>query len=666
LQAVIDCPRHERALFLDESCAGDDELKKEAASLLRAFDESGEFIEQPAVTNDARVLAGILRDANIGRVIGHYKIVERLGAGGMGEVYLAQDTRLARPVALKILPASFVFDEDRLQRFQREARAASALNHPNIFTIHEVGEVDGVHFIATEFIDGQTLSELSLARALPLKEIVDIAVQIGIALEAAHAAGIVHRDIKPENIMLRGDGIIKILDFGIAKLTEQSSTASSSDLAVIAKSQTETGVVLGTPRYMSPEQARGLSVDERTDIWSFGVVLYEMISHCSPFESATRMDTLVAILEREPPPLDQFVKQFSTEVRNFLAIINKTLRKERSDRYQTATEMLADLNDVKQGFEIATLTNRLEKVDSAQFAPVPKKRRTALTILIVTAVLLAVVIGTLVYQRYSSSRNVNVQIAGMDEGTNAKLYSKMNQVEQLAFISDQEQKISAMMGERPVELNNEALLAIKERLDRYVARTGSTSSEPGREDLRIVYNRAVPFIPLITRSFTARKVPAIVGVYLPIVESEYKTCFENKTGSKGLFQFLPRTAKAYGVSHEEMCDVDKMTPAAAHYIADRMAELGDDSQSMTLVLLSYNIGAEGVRNALRELRDTDNYERNFWTLFANRNKLHERFRQEGAFYVPTFFAAAIIGENPRAFGLETPPLSSLTTSVRND
>jgi serine/threonine protein kinase len=658
LQAVIDRPRHERSLLLDQSCAGDDELKKEAASLLRAFDESGEFIEQPAVTNDARVLAGILRDANIGRVIGHYKIIERLGAGGMGEVYLAQDTRLSRRVALKILPASFVFDHDRLHRFQREARAASALNHPNIFTIHEVGEIDGVHFIATEFIDGQTLSELSLSRTLTFKEIVEIAVQIATALEAAHAAGIVHRDIKPENIMLRGDGIIKILDFGIAKLTEQTSE-SSSDTPVIARSQTETGVVLGTPRYMSPEQARGFPVDERTDIWSFGVVLYEMIAHRSPFESATRMDTLVAILEREPPPLDQFVDKSSGSNLLFQEIVNKTLRKERSDRYQTATEMLAALNDVKERFDIAALTNRLDMVDSEQVVSVTQKRRTALPILIVSAVLLAVVTGTLLYKRFVLTRDTNVPVASSDDGTNAKLYSNMNQAEQLAFIRDQEQRVSSMMGERPVELNNEALLAIKERLDRYVARTGSKSSEPGREDLRVIYNRAIPFIPLITRSFTARKVPAIVGIYLPMVESEYKTCFENQTGAKGLFQFLPQTAKAYGVSHEEMCDVDKMTPAAAHYIADRMAELGDDSQSMTLVLLSYNIGAEGVRNALRELRDSDDYERNFWTLFANRNTLQERFRQEGAFYVPTFFAAAIIGENPRAFGLETPPLSSL-------
>ncbi|MBV9210537.1 MAG: serine/threonine protein kinase, partial [Acidobacteria bacterium] len=198
LQGAIDCPVRGREDFLEEACAGDEELKRETASLLRAYDEAGDFIEQPAIAQDARVLAEELPDANIGREIGHYKIVSHLGAGGMGEVYLAEDARLGRQVALKILPSYFVSDETRLRRFQREARAASALNHPNILTIHEVGELGGVHFIATEYIDGETLRELCAARNLSLREITDISVQAASALVAAHAAGIIHRDIKPE------------------------------------------------------------------------------------------------------------------------------------------------------------------------------------------------------------------------------------------------------------------------------------------------------------------------------------------------------------------------------------------------------------------------------------------------------------------------------------
>jgi len=216
-----------------------------------------------------------------------------------------------------------------------------------------------------------------------------------------------------------------------------------------------------------------------------------------------------------------------------------------------------------------------------------------------------------------------------------------------------------MMGERPVKLNDEALRAIKAHIDYYaIPKQGATPS--AAEALPVRYRRAEPYIPVIARAFSARRIPVVVGIYLAMFESAYQPCPENEWGAKGMFQFLPQTAERYGVARAEMCDVNKMAPAAAHYIADRMAELGDDSQSMTLVLLSYNRGAEAVRDALRQLRESDqNYERNFWTLFANRDKLGETFRKESANYVPGFFAVAIIGENPETFELGTPPLSSL-------
>jgi len=236
----------------------------------------------------------------------------------------------------------------------------------------------------------------------------------------------------------------------------------------------------------------------------------------------------------------------------------------------------------------------------------------------------------------------------------------MSEAEKLNFVAAQEQRISAMMGERPVKLNDEALRAIKAHVERYVRRQDSASLKPGEESLRVVYARAPEYIPTIARAFAERKIPIIIGVYLPMIESEYKPCYENEIGAKGLFQFLPTTAEQYGVLRPEMCDVTKVAPAAAHYIADRMAELGDDSQSMTLVVLSYNRGTDAVLESLRHLRETDaNYERNFWTLFANRDKLDATFQKESANYVPEFFAAAIIGENPTAFDLQMPALSSL-------
>ncbi len=668
LQAALDRPPHERSSFLNEACSGDEGLRQEASSLIDAYDEAGDFIEEPAIAHDAHVLLGNNGQDNIGREIGPYQIIERLGAGGMGEVYLAEDRRLARQVALKILPPYFVSDEARLRRFQREARAASALNHPNILTIHEVGEVDQVHFITTEFVDGQTLRELIAQENLSLAGVLEIAIQVAEALTVAHAAGIVHRDIKPENIMRRRGGLVKLLDFGIAKLLEPPSSDSET-----AKTQTETGVVLGTVGYMSPEQARALPVDERTDIWSLGVVLYEMLAYRVPFMGATRMDTMVAILEREPAPLFQFASAPAV-LSELERVVSKALRKERDERYQSTGEMLTDLKSVTQKLEPAGAqvlddsmrgARMLQGVDEDSFGPsryeTTKARsyRYGLQVLSI-AVLIAVMIVTALLYGRSKLRANAVAPATIASG---KLYLKMDPAEQLAFVDEQEQRISAMMGDRPMKLNDEAINAIKSNLDRYLARTDSTSAKPGAESLRVIYGRAAPIIPLIAPSFSERKIPLVVGIYLPMIESEYKPCYENSAGSKGLFQFMPQTAEQYGVARGEMCDVEKMAPAAAHYIADRMAELGDDSQSMTLVLLSYNRGADSVREALRRLRETDShYERNFWTLFANRDKLDDSFRNESAYYIPSFFAAAIIGENPQTFDLQTPPLSTIASN----
>ena len=641
-------------------------MQEEASSLIDAYDEAGDFIEQPAIAQDAHVLISGHELSNIGREIGPYKIIERLGGGGMGEVYLAQDGRLDRLVALKILPPYFVSDDARLRRFQTEARAASALNHPNILTIHEVGQFEDIHYIATEYIDGQTIRELMRTENLSLREVFDIAGQLVSGLSAAHADGIVHRDIKPENIMQRTDGIVKILDFGIAKLMEQTSSKGPAWAASISKAETEIGVMLGTVGYMSPEQMRGLAVDERTDIWSSGVVLYEMLTRRQPFNGVTRADAIVAILEREPAPLFTINENSQPALRQMQRIVSKALRKEESERYQSAAEMLADLNQISQQLEIAeasgdqavissrTSVNEVQEI-AARGTPARHRR----LVMLVAPVLIVLLIGAaFLYQR--SRLRASAAEKAARQASIIKPYLQMSQAEQLAFVDAQEQHISAMMGDRPAKLNDEALRVIKLDVDRYAARTDSTSVKPGEESLRVTYERAPPYVPVIAQAFAARRIPIIVGIYLPMIESGYRPCFENSIGAKGLFQFLPQTAQNYGVAPADMCDVQKMAPAAAHYIADRMAELGDDSQSMTLVLLSYNRGPDPVRDALRRLRETDtHYERNFWTLFANRDKLDEGFRRESAWYVPAFFAAAIIGENPEVFDLQMPALSSL-------
>ena len=348
-QDALDRPAQERASFLEQACRDDDELRNEADTLIAAHENAGEFIEQPALAQDARFIFAQTGGDKVGHEVGAYRIVERLGAGGMGEVYLAEDSRLDRFVALKLLPAYFAADDERLARFQREARSASALNHPNIITIHEVGETEDARFIATEFIDGKTIQELISQGELTLGEVLDIGIQVASALAAAHAAGIVHRDIKPDNIMQRGDGLVKLLDFGVAKLLEPA-TGSSKNLPM----QTETGAVVGTVGYMSPEQARGVAIDERTDVWSLGVVLYQLLTRRLPFAGATRTDTLVNILEREPEPIIPVdSKAPANELLALERVVLKSLRKDRERRYQTANELLDDLKKVRRDLDSA-------------------------------------------------------------------------------------------------------------------------------------------------------------------------------------------------------------------------------------------------------------------------------------------------------------------------
>jgi serine/threonine protein kinase len=265
----------------------------------------------------------------------------------MGEVYLARDTRLDRPVALKLLPSSLTSDPDRVRRFEREARAASSLSHPNIITVHEIGEEDGLRFIVTEYVEGRTLRELIESGGLNLPQALDTAIQVASALQAAHRVGVVHRDVKPENVMVREDGYVKVLDFGLAKLAERAAPAGEPGemAATLLKQSTQTGLVMGTTRYMSPEQARGQKVDARTDVWSLGVVLYEMVTARSPFDGETPSDVLVSVLTKEPQPLSQYAPEAPAELQQ---IVSKALVKEREGRYQTMQEMLDELREARE------------------------------------------------------------------------------------------------------------------------------------------------------------------------------------------------------------------------------------------------------------------------------------------------------------------------------
>ncbi len=337
----------ERAHFMARVRDSNPELAVAVESLIAAHEQTDDFIDSPAYEAAAESIAKAEPALVAGQVVGHYQIIAPLGKGGMGEVYLASDTKLDRKVALKLLPTEFTNHKERLRRFIQEARAASSLNHPNIITIHEIGQADGAHFIATEFIDGKTLKQRMAHARMKLPDILDVSIQAAGALHAAHAAGIVHRDIKPDNIMLRPDGYVKVLDFGLAKLSEKTSQSNAADLEVdtMVKAHTTPGAVLGTVNYMSPEQARGQVLDQRTDIFSFGIVLYEMAAGRTPFAAATSIDTLVSILEKEPPALEEYASEVPAE---FERIISKALRKEREERYQTIKDLLIDLKSLKE------------------------------------------------------------------------------------------------------------------------------------------------------------------------------------------------------------------------------------------------------------------------------------------------------------------------------
>ncbi len=348
---ALELPTDQRAAFLRRVCADDDALRREVESLLQAATEAGDFIAEPVLKDAALMLAAesapALQPSLEGRTLGHYRIVSRLGAGGMGEIYLARDEGLDRRVALKLLPADFTRDEARVRRFVREAKAVSALNHPNIITIHEIGESDGWHYIATEFIEGPTLRQLLAAGGLTLTATLDIAVQTARALQAAHAAGIVHRDIKPENIMVRPDGLVKVLDFGLARVVEPGETSLlttfATNMPTASVFRTEPGTVMGTVAYMSPEQARGQEVDARSDIFSLGIVLYEMIAGRRPFTGETINHTIVAILDHDPAPLAQFASETPAALQR---LVSRALRRNREERYQTIDELLTDLNAI--------------------------------------------------------------------------------------------------------------------------------------------------------------------------------------------------------------------------------------------------------------------------------------------------------------------------------
>jgi Tol biopolymer transport system component len=335
--AALERREGERAAFLEQACAGDDTLRQEVESLLSQPSHAGQFLETPAVEMAARKLAENQAQSLVGHQLGSYKVLSLLGAGGMGEVYEAQDTKLGRNVAIKILPSTFIHDPERLSRFQREAKLLAALNHPNIATIHGLEESGGMHYLVMELVAGQTLAERIRKGALPLEEALNVAKQIAEALEAAHEKGVIHRDLKPANVKVTPEGQVKVLDFGLAKAFGSDGGQDFSQGPTLS----EEGKILGTPAYMSPEQGRGMKVDKRTDIWAFGCVLYELLTGQPVFGGETLGDTLAGVLKQEPN-WQALSAETPAKVRDLL---RRCLQKDKTLRMQAAGDARIEIQE---------------------------------------------------------------------------------------------------------------------------------------------------------------------------------------------------------------------------------------------------------------------------------------------------------------------------------
>jgi serine/threonine protein kinase len=401
-----------RAAYVAGQCGSDESLRAEVEKLIASHQRASEedFIGGHAAEHAAELL---LTGLTNGQQLGSYVILKKLGAGGMGEVYLAKDSRLDRTVALKVLSPDVSSDKRRMQRFRQEAKVASSLNQPNILTIYEFGEVNNLTFLATEFIDGQTLRDHLREKRLKLPEILDIVIQVLAALDAAHEASIVHRDIKPENVMIRRrDHVVKVLDFGLAKVTEKRPSVlvnHDSDLEAATEFKTAPGIIMGTINYMSPEQAQASAIDVRTDIWSTGVMIYEMVAGSMPFGGPTTSHTIVQILEKDPPPLSQVTKEpIPAELER---IVSKAMAKDPDERYQTAKDMLIDLRHLKKQLDLKAEIDRTSSPEVQRVAAVaddaPGKKRVLLIALAAMALATAAIVTVAIWrsrqQRTSAS-----------------------------------------------------------------------------------------------------------------------------------------------------------------------------------------------------------------------------------------------------------------------
>ena len=643
-ERALALPMAQRSAYLNDLARTEGEdLSREVAALLQADQDSEDFLPTNALRLTAKHIAQHEAPISANQIFGNYRIIEKLGAGGMGEVFLALDETLQRRVALKFLPQFFMQDAEQRARFELEARAASALNHPNILTVYEIGSANGRAFIATEYIEGVTLRHRISVHDLTLSEILNLTEQIAEALSAAHEAGIIHRDIKPENIMLRPDGYVKVLDFGLAsglrsaerrlRIDEAETLLQTvPDKAPLPPDTPHSALhnpqsTMGTPRYMSPEQVRGEALDARTDVWSLGVTLYEMLTGKALWAGKSNEQILPAISGTEP-----VVIQLNEEQQHLQPVLQKALAKDLSQRYNTAQSLRADLQRAARPRQIS-------------------RRWLAAAALLLVAVFIA-----LAWRMTSTAPP-------------QKLYWELSELEKTQFVVSAAQAITARLGDNPASMTPEQIARIQKHVEHYASKRNSLATTPGRESIKTVYARASVYAPFIIKEFRARNLPPILGLYIAMNETEYHPCTASAVGAKGLFSFMPQTALRYGLQlkpQDERCDPRRIANAAARYLDDLTKLFGRDSDGMILAMAAYNCGEHCVSRAMADVQKRNVPRVNFWTLLELNASLPNPLGNETQNYVPKFLAGAILGEHPDRFGLEIQPLSQYAPNPRGD
>jgi len=657
LDHALALPEVDRRAYLAEIARVEGEaIGNEVEALLEADRDSEGFLQTSAFSLAARQLAINANDAEriqLNAKYGNYRILAQLGAGGMGEVYLALDETLGRRAALKFLPRLFMRDEAQRARFEREARAASALNHPNILTVYEIGSAHGRAFIAAEYVEGKTLRAKIAEQNLSHEEILRIAEQIGEALNAAHAASLIHRDIKPENIMLRPDGYVKLLDFGLAKPLHIEENARPAMAFASPQQQTHHGLILGTPRYMSPEQARGAALDGRSDLWSLGATLYEMLTGNALFAGDAIGRPANGQMGRDVGGQAMVELKLNDEQKLFQPILQKALAHDLDQRYQRAQDFLAEIRQAKLVLE--------------KSRPNEVTRRVKRWTVAAAALFIASLLGIMAWRKAAlvAPTAGSQSSFGQARGSAEKLYWELSETEKTAFIQNAAQNIAKMLGDNPSALTPQRIAGIKKHVEAYAAKRNSLSTAPGQESIKAVYARASVYAPFIIEAFHARGLPPILGLYIAMNETDYHPCWKSGAGAKGLFSFMPRTADRYGlrlIPEDERCDPRKIAQAAARYLEDLTRLFGRDADAMTLAMLAYNCGENCVTRAIAELKAMNFQPINFWTLLENNARLSVPLTAESQNYAPRFFGAAILGENPQRFGLEIQRLSAYTSA----